>query len=128
MSILKPEQPRPTELLNQPSLEQVQQTLRELKERASNLLISLHNSISYKSKITQKEIATLELSIQQIITDCETFRRVIIFSPTPEFIELEESLRKQIKEFKTESTELLRQLKGRANRNSLAGKIRKIFN
>jgi hypothetical protein len=109
-------------------LEKVQQELRELKEKAHNLIIRLKSLCSDKSKITEGQIPTLELSIQQIITDCETFRRVIIFSPTPEFIELEESLQKQIKEFKTESARLLTQLKGRANRNSLTRKIRKFFN
>lgn len=127
MPAFKPEQPQPPESSERFYLEQVQQELRELKERANNLIIHLKSLCSNKSKITQKEIATLELSIQQIITDYETFRRVIIFSPTPEFIELEGDLQKQIKEFKTESAELLSQLKIRANRNSLTGKIKRIF-
>ncbi len=111
-------------------LEKVQQELRELKEKAHNLIIRLKSLCSDKSKITEGQIPTLELSINQIITDFEAFRRVIIFSATtnPEFIELEESLQKQIKEFKTESARLLTQLKGRANRNSLTRKIRKFFN
>jgi archaellum component FlaC len=129
MPAFKPEQPQPPESSERFYLEQAQQKLKELKEKAHNLIIGLKFLCSGKSKITQEQIPTLELSIQQIITDYEEFRRGIIFSTTtnPEFIKLEGDLQKQIKEFKTESAELLSQLKIRANRNSLTGKIKRIF-
>jgi archaellum component FlaC len=126
MPAFKPEQPRPTELLNQPSLEQAQQKLKELKERANNLIIRLKSLCSGKSKITQKEISSLELSIRAIINEYTTLTSHIIY--IRELTGLDNDVQKQIKEFKSESAELLRQLKSRANKNSLAGKIRRILN
>jgi hypothetical protein len=122
----KPEQPQPPESSERFYLEKVQQELRELKEKAHNLIIRLKSLCSDKSKITQKEISSLELSIRAIINEYTTLTSHIIY--IRDLTGLDNDVQKQIKEFKTESAGLLTQLKGRANRNSLTRKIRKFFN